>query len=183
MIDSLETSFGFAKLPKSKAVLRVFLHHLQDSDPPTPFSSPPGTQSDRAAERTTDQLKAVWKHHFGMRVIDGYDNQMKEPSKKIISDDKYIKTKMIDLWKDWKELLRTSRREDRATKPAFKKKEVNFLNDVLDMPFNITNRNYETVLKSDSGIKDWKEDLQHLHNQLLKEQIGTCEGCDIKQKK
>ena len=63
-------------------------------------------------------------------------------------------SKIIDLWKDWKELLRTSRREDRATKPAFKKKEVNFLNDVLDMPFNITNRNYETVWKSALGIND-----------------------------
>ena len=183
LIDSLETSFGFAKLPKSKAVLGVFLHHLQDSDPPTPLSSPPGTQSDRAAGMTTDQLKAVWKRHFGIRVIHGYDTEMKEASEKIISDDKYIKTKILNLWKDWKLLSRTSRRQDRAVKPAFKKKEEDFMNDVLDMPFNITNRNFETVLKSESGIKDWKEDLQHLHNQLLKEQIGTCAGLDIKQKK
>ena len=51
------------------------------------------------------------------------------------------------------------------------------------MPFNIANRNYESVLKSESGITDWNEDLKHLHNQLQKEQIGACKGLDIKQKK
>ena len=31
------------------------------------------------------------------------------------------------------------------------------------------------------GIIDWKEDYQHLQNQLLREQIGTCAGFDTKQ--
>ena len=171
LLDSQTDTFGFAKLPKSKAVLGVFLHNLKDSDP------------DKAAGRTTDELKDVWRHHFGMRVILGYDSAMKEISKKIISDDKYIKTKILNLWKDWKLLLKTSQRKERAAKPAFKEKEKNFVDEVLDMPFNIANRNYESVLKSESGIKDWKEDLKHLHNQLQKEQIGACDGIDMKQKK
>mgnify|MGYP007114569289 CR=1 FL=1 len=33
-----------------------------------------------------------------------------------------------------------------------------------------------------SYSKDWKEDLQHLHNQLLRDQIGTCDTRDFKQK-
>ena len=171
LLDSQSDTFGFAKLPKSKAVLGVFLHNLKDSDP------------DKAAGRTTDELKDVWRHHFGMRVILGYDSAMKEISKKIISDDKYIKTKILNLWKDWKLLLKTSQRKERAAKPAFKEKEKNFVDEVLDMPFNIANRNYESVLKSESGITDWNEDLKHLHNQLQKEQIGACKGLDIKQKK
>ena len=53
----------------------------------------------------------------------------------------------------------------------------------MDMPFNILGREYESVLKHDSGIKDWKEDLANLHNQLQREQAGTCAGQDFKQKK
>lgn len=64
LLDRQDTNFGYAKLPKSKAVLGVFLHNLQDSDP------------DRAAATTTDQLKEVWRHHFGVRVILGYDAMM-----------------------------------------------------------------------------------------------------------
>ena len=59
LLDSQRDTFGFAKLPKSKAVLGVFLHNLKDSNP------------DKAAGRTTDELKDVWRHHFGIRVIEG----------------------------------------------------------------------------------------------------------------
>ena len=44
---------------------------------------------------------------------------------------------MLNLWKDRKLLLKTSKRQDRAVKPAFKKKEEDFKNDGLDMPFNL----------------------------------------------
>ena len=50
LLDSQSDTFGFAKLPKSKAVLGVFLHNLKDSNP------------DKAAGRTTDELKDVWRH-------------------------------------------------------------------------------------------------------------------------
>ena len=33
------------------------------------------------------------------------------------------------------------------------------------------------------GIKDWKEDLLHLKNQLQRNQVGTCGKSDNKQKK
>ena len=38
-------------------------------------------------------------------------------------------------------------------------------------------------MKLDSGITDWKEDLQHFHNQLEREPVGNCDGLDFKQKK
>ena len=66
----------------------------------------------------------------------GYDTDMEE-TKKIISDDKNIKRKILKIWKEWKELERASNREDRCQTPGFKKKEEKFVNDVMDMPFNI----------------------------------------------
>ena len=171
LVDKLEPSLGFAKLPKSKAVLSVFLFHLQGSD------------TTSAGNSTLSILKEVWKHHFGPRVVLGYDIGMEEATKKIISDDKYILEKIINLWKNWRDMERTSKRKDRATKPSFLKQQDNFLTNVLDLPFNILCRDYEDILKTESGIKDWREDLQHLHNQLQKEQVGTCDGYDAKQQK
>ena len=67
--------------------------------------------------------------------------------------------------------------------PGFLKKEEKFVDEVLDMPFDILGRDYEEVLQTESGIKDWQEDLIHLHNQLHKDQVGTCDKRDFKQKK
>ncbi len=60
---------------------------------------------------------------------------MGESTRKIISDDKYILDKITNLWEDWNGMERTSRREDRATKPSFLKQQDNFLKNVLDLPF------------------------------------------------
>ena len=73
--------------------------------------------------------------------------------------------------------------EEDKLKPSFVKKQDNFVKHVLDMPFSILCRSYEDHLKSEAGITDWREDLQHLHNQLDREQPGTCIGYDAKQKK
>ena len=51
------------------------------------------------------------------------------------------------------------------------------------MPFNIACSEYISVLKNDSGITDWREDVLHLENQLQRDQIGTCDSLDMKQKK
>ena len=57
------------------------------------------------------------------------------------------------------------------------------MNNMLDMPFNLARVEHETILKDDSGINDWKEDVQHLHNQLQREKVGTCAGRDWIQRK
>ena len=172
LLDNLATSFGFSKLPKTRAVLSVFLSYHQKRD---------DNKASLAAQDTVCQVKEVWKYHFGERVIMGYDSGMQEETPKMISDDKNIQMKIIKVWQEWLALEKESRRE-RATKPAFLKKQAKFVDEVLDMPFSILGRAYQEVLK-DSGIKDWKEDLQHLHNQLEKEQIGACDSQDFKQKK
>ena len=51
------------------------------------------------------------------------------------------------------------------------------------MPFNIARADFANILKMDSGITDWKEDVAHLENQLKREQIGCCDSLDFKQKK
>ena len=92
----------------------------------------------------------------------------------MFSDDKNIQKKIITVWKDWHQLEKESRRGyKRGSTPGFLKKQDLFVNEVLDLPFKILGRSYEDVLKS-SGIKDWKEDMQHLHNQKEMDQIGTC---------
>ena len=171
LLDNPMSTFSFAKLPKASAVLSVFLHHLSGSDP------------QGAAMETVVLLKEVWLYHFGMKLILGFDSITKQHNKKIISDDKYIQTLILDLWKEWMALKKTSLRPDRASKPSFKRKEEDFVNMVLDMPFKILCRNYEENIRLEAGIKDWREDLQHLHNQVQREQVGTCGGYDTKQKK
>ena len=164
------STFGYAKLPKGRAVLGKFLHNLKDSDP---F---------KAASETVGELLDVWCHHFGMRLVFGYDSQTHLKNKSILQDERTIRTKILDLWKDWKGLRETSQRPDRASKSSFMKKEENFVMNVLDMPFKILCRDYENNM-STAGITAWKEDLQHLNNQLERDQVGTCSGYDVRQKK
>ena len=172
LLEKLDNSLGFAKLPKAKAVLRVFLHQLRNTDG--------GEQA--AAGETVVKVKEVWQHHFGSRVIMGFDTAMQEETKKMVAEDRNIVRNILKIWKEWRELERTSRREDRCHTPGFKRKEEKFEREVLDMPFSILVRDYESILK-DSGIKDWKEDLVHLHNQLQREQVGSCAAKDFRQKK
>ena len=164
------SNFGYAKLPKGRAVLGKFLHNLKDFDP---F---------KAASETAGELLDVWCHHFGSRLVFGYASQTHLPNKGILQEERTIRTKILDLWKDWKGLRETSRRPDRASKSSFMKKEENFVINVLDMPFKILCRDYENNM-STAGITAWKEDLQHLNNQLERDQVGTCSGYDVRQKK
>lgn len=172
LLDKLSTSLGYAKLPKTRAVLSSFLFKLEEKKNP-----------DIAAQETLNDVKAVWRHHFGMRVIDGYDTNLQEATKVMVIMDLNAKAKIKSTWKQWLELERTARRPDREGKSSFQAKQESFVREVLDMPFNIARADYATVLKEDSGIIDWKEDLLHLENQLKREQIGSCDSLDFKQKK
>ena len=54
----------------------------------------------------------------------------------------------------------------------------------LNIPFNIVQSNGvgEAILRN-SGIKDWEEELTYLKQQLEPEQIGCCDGFDMRQAK
>ena len=164
LLENTDSTIKIAKLPKSRTVLSNFLLQLEDKD----------LDKVGAAQETLKNVKEVWKHNFGMRVILGFDSDLQEKTKKMIIEDQYACTKIISIWKQLMELERTSRRPDRATKASFLKKVENIESEVLDMPFNLARQDFEMILKNDSGITDWKEDAQHLQNQLQRDQVGPC---------
>ena len=98
------------KLPKNEAVLSGFLDILGSS-------SGQGAIME-AAKKTRAEVKSVWKHHFGSRLIEGKelgscsaDNE----KKKIIVEDKLIEKKIKETWDTWKKLEYESRRPARAS--------------------------------------------------------------------
>ena len=70
-----------------------------------------------------------------------------------------------------------------AAKASFLTRQDKFITEVLDMPFNIACSEYVSVLKDDSGITDWREDVLHLEKQHQRDQIGNFDSLDMKQKK
>ena len=58
LLDMVESRFRFAKLPKAKAVLSVFLSNFKETEG---FDL---VAAQEAAEIVLGQLKEVWRHHF-----------------------------------------------------------------------------------------------------------------------
>ena len=83
LLDMLGSSLGFAKLLKTKAVLSSFFFKLHEKKDP-----------DSASQETINDLKAVWRHHFGMKVIDGYDTNLQEATVVMVIKDLPAKAKM-----------------------------------------------------------------------------------------
>ena len=67
----------------------------------------------------------------------------------------------------------------KAEKNWFVKNETDFA-DILDLPFDILCQDHASILQK-SGIIDWAEDLQHLKNQMSRDQPGSCDGVDLRQ--
>ena len=53
-----------------------------------------------------------------MRVILVYDTDLQKDTKTMVVEDQKISKKILALWHEWKELERTSRRPDRASKSS-----------------------------------------------------------------
>ena len=164
LVGKAPETFRNAKLPTSRAVLGRFLDILD------------GTQVNDAVDKTRTELKAVWHHHFGSRLVEGKELGIEvagEEARKIIKKDSNIDKQIRNIWKDWAKLEVESRRPSRSSTDAFKKKEVQF-QVVLDKPFNISKVAAELIIQ-ESGLLDWREEAQHLRNQLADEQVG-CPG-------
>ena len=150
--------------------------------------------------KVIEESKAVWRHHFGMRVIDGkeYKSQDKEDDEKImIERDDFTKVRLISLQKQYRDLEYESRR---VLKRKNFPQQDQVMKKVLDTPLNLLKvvmwRNMrvgevkqrvwlsmgEEIL-SRSGILSWQEDLEHLQNQLTVDQPGSCDSKDMKQAK
>ena len=87
--------------------------------------------------------------------------------------------KVTKLYNDWKTLeYEEGRGSDRSKN--FENKEQLYKETLLD-PMVIHKQNPDEILKR-SVIKEWKQDLQHLYNQMKRTQIGTALGEDRAQK-
>ena len=171
------------KLPKVKQILQRYHDLAKDQTKET------------CAQILVEEVKDVWRLHFGLRVIDGkeFAGQVVPDSEKImINRDDLIQTDLLRLEKQYHDMEYESRR---------KKKGKNFLEKEIELentPFNILKVGMwrtmtvgevkriiwlplgEEIL-SRSGIFSWQEDLDHLTNQLTSAQPGHCKSLDIKQ--
>ena len=179
---------GFAKIPKTKAVLRVFFHHILNDGPSlkthiitNPVTLATADMSKHAAAMTVEKVKAVWRHHFGIRLVFGqeFDGGEVNPSNIMVNIDSNINLKILAVYDEWKNLERLSRRPDRQDLLC---KKVNLFKNKLETPFNIIRKNGEAIL-SQAGIKDWQEELQYLRQQLSPRQVGCCSQFDQRQRK
>ena len=157
---------GNSKLPKNISVLRKFLYELDNSG-----------KVKHAAQKTTENIRAVWTFHFGSKLIMGKVGE-DEPKKLVVTTQK-IESKALELYNEWKGLENSSKRKDRCEKESFQMKERKFL-DKLDLPMDISKKDSEGVLKR-AKIIEWEEDLMHLRQQLQREQRGCAMGYDLRQ--
>ena len=72
-----------------------------------------------ASKMVGDQVKIVWKHHFGPRFIMGkeFGREMEAVTNeklKIIKSDRHVAEKVVAMYKQWRSLEGDSRRPDRA---------------------------------------------------------------------
>ena len=172
LVGSTLPKFKFSKLPLTGALLGRFLINLENRS------------SKEAAALTRVELKAVWLHHFSIKLVHGRELGIEEEDdekSKIIKQDRFIDNKIIKVWNDWRKLELESRRPDRASSANFLKKEDGF-KEFLKKPFDISKVAAEEIIKT-SGIKDWKEEAEHLKNQLSEQQVGCPGSIDQKQKK
>ena len=170
LVGRTPTSLTYSKLPKTGLVLGRFLelqtHHSKA----------------QAARLVTKELSNVWLHHFGPRLILGKNYEKKQDDHGIlIHDDYYIAKKITNLAEQWMRLEQDSRRSDRSAGIIFQQKEKQMLMD-LDMPFNISRKDAENIIKS-AGILDWREEAAYLQGQLKKDQVGCVSSWDTRQQK
>ena len=152
--------FSFSKLPKNLAILQRFLDIYGE------------TQSEKTAvKQTASELKDVWKHHFGLKLVygvesEGDDEIVSEAIKLVVMDNK-IENKILNLYRDYHKLELENRRK-RTKGKSFELKQKRFMEETLDTPMNLAKRDSWSIFEK-SGILDWKEDFTHLENQLAKD--------------
>ena len=173
LLGKAPTSLMMTKLPKAGPVLGRLLSLLET------------LSLTDAAESVKDEVKSVWLHHFGPRLVLGKEFGLEsEPSdvgKIMIKADRHVKDLIVDVYKLWRNLEKESRRPERASKPGFLKKHQDLLSN-LDLPLDIRWVDAGKILQN-SGILDWKEELSYLESQMTREQPGGLDSLDMRQKK
>ena len=131
LLDALPISeLRSAKLPKSDAVLLHFFHCLFKitgfNEHSNPLTLAKKAAVKEAAVMTVPEVKRVWQHHFGIRLVYGLNSKNGEVVLEniMITKDQLIVIKIIVLFEEWRYLEQLSRRPERAAE--FKKKAANF---------------------------------------------------------
>ena len=89
-----------------------------------------------AAKNTVVLVKDVWRHHFGIKLVDGMvevGGEVEEKMVMVIKDLK-IANKIVNLFEEWKSLEKISRRPERSH--ILQEKEEKF-KEKLNLPLNI----------------------------------------------
>ena len=188
-------SLDLLKLPKVKQILQRFYELAKEEDVVKSLRP-----KETCARKVIEEVKEVWRHHFGIRVIDGKefgDQQVEDSDKIMIMRDILIQADLLKLEKQYHDMEYESRRKKQ--RKNFREKELE-LEKVLDTPFNILKAGkWRTMMVGEkmqrvwlpsgeeilsrSGIISWQEDLAHLRNQLTSAQPGHCNSLDVKQAK
>ena len=68
---------GSSKIPKNNSILRLFFNHLFTQNDIKNNSNPKTLATTNAvlnaAKITVPEIKEVWHHHFGIKLIDGQE--------------------------------------------------------------------------------------------------------------
>ena len=170
LLESVPGVLKFSKLPLSESVLARFLSNLVSKG------------SREAAADTRKELKEVWLHHFSVKLIHGRELGTEvedDEKKKMIKQDRFIDDKILGIWKLWRNLEQDSRRPARSGTENFARKVEEF-KCMMKKPFDICKVTAEDIIRN-SGIKDWKEEIEYLRNQLSENQLGHLGSVDKKQ--
>ena len=130
------------------------------------------------------EVGEVWTLYFGVYVTHGknsYNDIEENEGAKIVIRQDNIEAKILKLYQDYRKLEQESKRPARCGTDSFKAKEEAF-SDRLDTPMDIAKKNAEEKLR-ESPIMNWREDWQHLQNQLQRNQKGCLGLPDLHQKK
>ena len=117
------------------------------------------------------EIRQVWAQHLTSRLVDQESN--------ILIRDRKIVDRITDFYKRWKALKQDSERKERATTQNFVNK-VSAFKDEVNKPMNVLVKDWRENLKK-AGIKDFKQDIQHVENQMKEEQIGSLGSIDTHQ--
>ena len=143
------TDISKVKLPKMISVMRCFFGHVlnqQDlNNNNNPLTLATKKAAWEAAKETAVSIKSVWRHHFGIRLIDGKETLTDDvdSTKIMIYGEKYVAEQIMAVFSEWKAVERLSRRPDRAA--LLLRKEDSFRNK-LSIPFNILKPKGEDIL-------------------------------------
>ena len=139
------------KLPKNRQILQRFFGLLQ-----TDFKeSPPKTAKDTAAEKVFEETMEVWKHHFGLKVIEGkeLDTDEVDEKKKMIVRKSSIKNMVLELEKKYNIVEYESRRIKK--RKNYDDQEEN-IKKLLEKPLNILKQGkWQTLTVGGKKEKIW----------------------------